>query len=246
MPAVKQSKQYAMAVVPHRPYLKAFKILLFCIFFALAVAASYFIGRYYNVGFSGKTTEAYATLNALYKQELANASKFEQQIANLNLATEVDRKANTEVRAKVVELETELADLKQNNTFYRSLMRPAGGDKGIVVDPPSVIQKNTAGEYKYNLVVKQIVAKHQKVSGYLSLVLVGKQAGISANLLLKDISSDVADERIRLSFKYFQRIEGYMTLPEGFVPEKIEMKVVVESPKKAVIDKKFGWLLKES
>jgi hypothetical protein len=246
MPIVKQSKQYAMTVVAHRPYFKVFKMFLFCTFFLLAVAASYLIGRYYNVGFTGSTTEEYAAVNALYQRELAQVAKFEQQIANLKLATEVDRQANTEVRANVVELETELADLKQNNTFYRSLMRPTGEDKGIVVDPPSVIQMRAAGEFKYQLVVKQIVAKHKKVSGYLTLVLIGTQAGKPASLLLKDISSDVADERIRLSFKYFQRIEGNMTLPEGFVPEEIELKVVVQSPDKAVIDNKFSWLLKES
>lgn len=246
MSAVKQSKQYAMTVVPYRPYVKAFKVLLFCVLVVVAVAASYFMGRYYHVGFNGAAIEEYAAISALHKQELAKSVKFEQQIANLKLATEVDRKANTDVRAKVVELETQLADLKQDNTFYRSLMRPAAGDKGIVVDPPAVMQKNASGEYKYNVVIKQIVAKHQKVSGYLTLVLVGKQAGEPANLTLKDISSDVSKERIRLNFKYFQRIEGDMTLPEGFVPEKIEMKVVIQKPKKAVIDKKFGWLVKES
>lgn len=235
-----------MTVVAYRPYFKAFKMLLLFTFFLLTVAVSYLTGRYYNVGFTGSTTEEYAAVNALYQRELSQAAKLEQQIANLKLATEVDRKANTEVRANVVELETELADLKQNNTFYRSLMRPTGGDKGIVVDPPSVIKKAVAGEFKYQLVVKQIVAKHKKVSGYLTLVLVGRQAGRPASLLLKDISSDVEDERIRLSFKYFQRIEGNMTLPEGFVPEEIELKVVVQSPDKAVIDNKFGWFLKES
>jgi septal ring factor EnvC (AmiA/AmiB activator) len=246
MSVVKESKQYAMTVVPHRPYVKAFRILLLCISFVLAVAASHFAGRYYNVGYSSATTAEYAALNSRYKQELIKSAKLEQQIANLKLATDVDRKANTEVRAKVVELETQLADLKQNNTFYRSLMRPAAGDKGIVVDAPSVVPKNTPGEYTYNIVVKQIVAQHQQVSGYLTLVLVGKQSGETASLSLKDISDDVADERIRLNFKYFQRIEGDMTLPKGFVPDKIEMQVVIQNPKKAVIDKKFGWLVKES
>jgi hypothetical protein len=246
MSAVKESKQYAMTVVPHRPYVKALKILLFCVIFVLSVAASYFAGHYYNIGFSGATTAEYDELNARYKLELIKSAKLEQQVANLKLATEVDRKANKEVRAKVVELETQLADLKQNNTFYRSLMRPAAGDKGIVVDPPSVVPKNTAGEYAFNIVVKQIVAQHQQVSGYLTLVLVGKQSGEPATLALKDISDDISDERIRLNFKYFQRIEGDMTLPKGFVPDKIEMQVVIQNPKKAVIDKKFGWLVKES
>ncbi len=246
MSAVKPSKQYAMTVVPYRPYMKAFKVFLLLLFIIVAVVASYFVGRYYKVGFNGGAIEEYVALQLEHKKELARSAKLEQQIANLKLATEVDRKANKEVRAQVVELETQLADLKQNNTFYRSLMRPAAGDKGIVVDAPVVLQNSTSGEYKYNLVIKQIVTKHQKVSGYLTFVLVGKRADKVVRLALKDVSEDVSVERIRLSFKYFQRIEGAMAFPEGFVPEKIEMKVVVQSPRKATIDKKFGWLVKES
>ncbi len=246
MTRVKPSKQYSMTVVPYRPYLRMFWFFALSLTFIVAVIGSFFIGRYYSVGGNGDVVAEYEELKQQYNEKLAQSVKLEQQIANLKLATEVDRKANEEVRSKVVELETQLADLEQDNTFYRSLMRPDPSDKGLVVDAPSVVQTRSAGVYKYNLVIKQIVAQHRKISGYATFELLGKQGDKNRKLALKDISESISVEKIKLSFKYFQRIEGEMALPEGFIPERIDLKVVVQRPKKAVVDKKFGWLVKES
>ena len=76
--------------------------------------------------------------------------------------------------------------------------------------------------------------------------LLGKQGEIFQRFALKDVSDSISVEKIRLKFKYFQRIKGEMALPEGFIPERIELKVVAERPSKVVIDKKFGWSVKKS
>ncbi|MGH1441149.1 MAG: DUF6776 family protein [Cellvibrionaceae bacterium] len=247
MTTVKPSKQYSMTVVPHRPYLRILIIFALSFTFLLAVIGSFLLGRYYSLGGSSVGGVEQTNFKLEYEAKLDEAAKLEQQVANLKLATEVDRKANEEVRAQVVELKTQLAEMEQDNTFYRSLMRPNASDQGLVVDSPSVLAiAGSANKYKYNVVIKQIVAQHRLLSGYLEFELLGRQADTLRKLALKDISDSVSAEQIKLRFKYFQRIEGEMILPEGFVPERIELKVVVQRPKKAVVEKKFGWLVKES
>ena len=246
MTAVKPSKQYAMTVVPHRPLYRYLLIFGLSITFLLAVTGSFLIGRYYAVGNNSDIIAERDRLKAESKTNVDTTRKLEQQAANLRLAAEVDRKANEEVRAEVVELKTRVAELEQDNTFYRSLMRPAPGDKGIVVDPPSVELTSTPGVYKYNMVIKQIVTQHRQVSGYMEFTLIGKQGEQQRTLALKDISDSVSVERVKLRFKYFQRIEGEMVLPADFTPERIVLKVLIQRPSNVVIDKKFGWLVKES
>ncbi|MEO0443137.1 MAG: DUF6776 family protein [Pseudomonadota bacterium] len=245
MTSVKPSKQYAMAVVPYRPYYRYLVIFGLSLTFLLAVIGSFFAGRYYAVGNKGDILAERDRLRLGYQNTLVEARKLEQQTANLRLAAEVDRKANEEVRAEVVQLKTRVAELEQDNNFYRSLMRPAPGDKGIVVDAPSVELTNTPGVYKYSMAVKQVVTQHRQVSGYLQFSLIGSQAGERQTLALKDISDAVSVDRVRLRFKYFQRLEGEMRLPEGFTPERIVLNVVMQRPTSVVIDKKFGWLVKE-
>jgi len=247
MTIVKPSKQYSMTVVPHRPYLRILIIFVFVFTFLLAVIGSFLLGRYYSTDGVDLGGEDITSFKLEYEEQLLDIAKLEQQVANLRLASEVDRKANEEVRGQVVDLKTQLVELEQDNTFYRSLMRPNASDQGLVVDAPSVTAiLGSIDRYKYNVVIKQIVAQHRLLSGYVEFELLGRQAGALRKLALKDISDSINVEQIKLRFKYFQRIEGEMLLPEGFVPERIQIKVVVQAPKKAVIDKKFGWLVKES
>ena len=46
---------------------------------------------------------------------------------------------------------------------------------------------------------------------------------------------------IRLRFKYFQNVEGEIVVPDGFVPEKIEISAVAEAPVAKRVDQEFEW-----
>lgn len=230
-----------MMVVPHRPFWRFLRYFLFVIVFAAMVGGSFYLGQWYAVEDYTETL----TEHGLFKQELdetkAEFAQLRQQKANLALGSEVDRRANEELRTEIVNLKSELASLEQDNTFYRELMSPKASDRGIVVDVPSVEVLEGQNQYRYNLVVKQIAAQHNTVSGYVELVLVGTQDNEPARLELMDISESVEEKRLKLSFKYFQRIEGEMVLPEGFEPKSIELKLVAQRPRSLVVDKKFGW-----
>jgi hypothetical protein len=213
-------------------------IVAVLITFLISVIGSFLLGRYYSVDKRDESILADAQrLKQTLNEKTTLVTQLEQQVANMRLASEVDRKANEEVREEAVKLRTQLAELEEDNTFYRSLMRPAPGDKGLVVDPPSVTPTDVSGVYKYNMVIKQIVAQHQQVNGYAEFTLLGKQGEQAVQFALKDISDDVTVERIKLNFKYFQRIEGEMRLPEGFFPERIELKIVTQRPDSVVIEK---------
>ena len=245
MTIVKPSKQEDLMVVPYRPYRRFFVVFALLLTFLGAVGGSFFLGRYYAIGSNSDIAAAYDRYKVIAQEKTAESEQFQQQVANMRLAAEVDRKATEEVRAEVVALKTKLAELEQDNSFYRGLMRPAPGDKGLVVDPPAVSVTTSAGVYKYNVLIKQIATQHNQVQGHLEFTLSGKQGDRELSLPLKDISSAYDTEQIKLNFKYFQRIDGEMTLPEDFVPERIDLKIVARKPSSVVIEKKFGWLLKE-
>jgi len=84
-----------------------------------------------------------------------------------------------------------------------------------------------------------------QVGGYVEFVIVGVKEGSPRRIPLKDLSSAITNERIKLNFRYFQDIEGKLTLPPGFLPDRIELKVVSIRPRKTVIEKKFSWAIKD-
>lgn len=242
--AVKPSAQHRMVVVPHRPFWRFFRYLLFIILFAAAITGSYLVGQWRAVDDYSQTQSEHS----LYRQQLADIQlefeRLEQQKANLALGSEVDRRANEELRTKIVQMKSDLASLEQDNNFYRELMSPKPSDRGIVIDLPSV-EPIAGNQYKYSFVVKQIAAQHDTVSGYLEFILIGTQNEQETSLQLMDVADSVDAKRLRLSFKYFQRFQGELSLPDGFEPKGIELKLVAQRPRNLTIDKKFGWALSE-
>ncbi len=94
--------------------------------------------------------------------------------------------------------------------------------------------------------VKQLSTNRQQLSGYMEVTLIGKnQEGQRQRFELHQISEEQIAAKIKLNFRYFQRIEGQMVLPDGFSPERIELKMVSLKPKKALIEKKFTWVVDE-
>ncbi len=248
MPPVESTPEYDLAVVPYRPYYHWLKAIVFVLLSASLSVCSYYVGHYYGARTEQSAIVERDRLQALYSESEEKVGQLEQNVANLRLGSEVDRKAVEQVRSRVVELKNKIAELERDNTFYRDLMRPDSDDKGISISSPSLaVSKTSANTYDYKMVVKQQAANRLQVVGYLEFEVVGKdENGKSQRFDLYQLSQVESLEKIKLNFRYFQRLEGSMVLPDTFIPERIELKVVSFKPRKALIEKQFNWVIKES
>ncbi len=253
MSSVQPSPEYDLAVVPYRPYYTFVRNTL-CVFLVILFAlASYYSGFYRATSAQQAAVEERDRLKVVYENMLQENKQLTQNIANLTLGSQVDRKATEQVRAEVVELKNRIAELERDNTFYRDLMRPESDDQGISIPAPAITQliddnlSNESEVYEYKLVVKQLASNRLQVSGYLEFMLVGTNAeGKAQRFSLHEVSEAQSLQKIKLNFRYFQRIEGKMVLPKTFKPSRIELKLVSLKPKKALIEKKFNWTIQES
>lgn len=234
-----------LAIVPYRPYRRFVIFFIFLVVLCVTAAMSFFIGSYYSDGdYLGLIAERNRLMED-YALKLEEVRKYEAQMANLKLGSRVDRKATESIRSELVDLKQQIAELEKENQFYREIMSPSPEKKGIVIDTPVITATKEEGRYKYNVAVKQIATKHAQVTANLEFLLVGIKDNKEQKISLKQVSDTVESDSLKLRFKYFQRIEGEMTLPEGFEPLRIELKVVANKPKKAVIENKFGWISQE-
>lgn len=245
MPQVKGSKQYHMVVVPYRPVRRALVIVLLLVAAAAAVAASYYRGHQQGMT---QQADAVAERDRLREEVAAltrESEELRQRVANLRLGSEVDQQASDEMRNEVIKLEEKIAALEEDITFYRGLMAPGDNDSGLTIGSLNVVGTDTPREYEYKLVVQQLATDHQVLSGYLNFNIVGRRGEQTESIPLHELSAQVENEDIRLRFRYFQNIEGRLTLPEGFEPEGIELVAQSTGSDRKTVEKKFGWLVQE-
>jgi hypothetical protein len=245
MTAVKGSKQYEMKVVAYHPgrrYALVFAIAASIVFVA---ALSYWYGGTSARQAYLQAVEERDTLRVEVVSRGEQIDELRQQVANLELGSQVDRKASEGVRTEVIELKSRIAQLQEDISFYRSLMAPSDNQRGLTIGSLDVLSTGVPRQYEYKLIVQQLATRHTLLNGSLKFNVVGRQREKMVTLPLKDLSDSVAQENIKLRFKYFQTLEGRLQLPEEFEPVRIELVARSTGKQAVVVEKKFGWLVQE-
>ncbi len=247
MSSVKGSKQYSMRVVPHRPALSLLRFVLLLLVLALLAAGAYVWGYWQASGGNVPTGKTREQLQVQLNEAHSESERLRQQVANLRMASEVDRQASEDVRGEVIELRRQIASLEADISFYRGLMAPGESGGGLALGDITLQALGAERHYRFKFVVQQIATNHQVLNGSLTVDILGtNSSGEVERLPLQQISPDYSDNNIKLRFKYFQNIEGELTLPPGFEPEQVELVASESGNGAASVERTYGWLTGQS
>jgi hypothetical protein len=235
MAVVKGTKQHEMVVVPHRSWYRNAVYAALCL---MAFGAFGWVIFQFGVerGMSTRVEviEQRDDLALKLRTSIDVVESLRQQVADLSIAGAIDTRANEEVQQTIEGLQTEIAELSEEISFYKSVMLPNVEAKGLRIERLRLRNSAEPNRFKYNLLLTQVVDKHEYIQGDVKINLLGM--------------GEVGDEKsqiIRFRFRYFQNIDGELEVPEGFQPS--EVMVVAESAGSNTqrLEKKFDWQLGE-
>ena len=227
MAVVKGSIQHELVIVKRRQGFRLWRVFWLLILVAATAAAGYLYG-YYDSRTKIRTlsTERDFLSGSLRKSE-QTIDDLTQRVAILEKGGEVDRRAAEDFRETVRTLSDEVARLQQDVAFYKGVMVPGSGDKGLRVSKIDITAADKANQYNYGVMLTQVVDNTNYIQGQAVINVVGVLKGEKAILPLRDLDSNIEGLGIVFRFRYFQEIKGTLTLPEGFIPE--QMQVVLQS-----------------
>ncbi len=162
-----------------------------------------------------------------------------ERVAILERAQQVEGKAYEDVDVHLRSLQDEVLVLKEEIAFYRGIVS-AGKEKGLKIQTFVVDKESPSGAYRFQLVLTQHLKRVKMISGTVKLNIVDEKNGKPRRLLLSDMSGQQANS-LKFEFKFFQRIEGRFTLPDGFKPDRLQIQVVSKGRKPASVEKSFEW-----
>lgn len=242
---VKGSKQYRMKVVRHRPIHGVFSVLGVTLLVLSTSAGAFFAGQHQlSKSLDEKTREHTKALGEVDRLR-TEIESLRVRAATAEQSVAIGDHASKSVRGELISKQNQIAELRKEISFYRGIMAPSEGNAGVSVGRFSISE---AGErrYQYKLLVQQSAARHQVVTGAVQFTVVGQVDGEPRSYALADLSLSVESESIPLRFKYFQNIEGELQLPEGFVPEGVELSLKSSKRNGFSFDQRYGWLVQQS
>ncbi len=179
-------------------------------------------------------------MQAALDESRAAGTVLSQEVANLERHREIDRQAYAEIENTLKVLQLENQELREDIAFLRGIVSPIESAQGMRVQSLSfAASDDTSRGFSYKLVLVQVTQEARLTKGVIRLTVQGLQEGSPAELSLKELGQK--SEQIPFGFKYFQRVQGEVQLPEGFEPARAVVKVVADRPKKATLERSFEW-----
>ncbi|BCD99965.1 DUF6776 family protein [Marinicellulosiphila megalodicopiae] len=240
MSNVKGSKIHSINITERNP-IKIWGIrAVYLLLFVCACAASYVVG--YTKG-DTDGLQAQKNIDALAEEILDKTSKLvllnqqfvklQEQYTHLELAAQIDASQVKDFQLKEVEQLDEVNELRSQLSFYQSIMSPSDLKKGLTVE-----QFEIEGSQQIKAILTQVTDKPLKIMGDFQILVTGLLNNEAKVYNLSEISS--SNDRIKFGFKYFQRFNIDLDLPDGFEPLTVEINAKQTGNNKT-ISKSISW-----
>jgi cell division protein FtsB len=164
-----------------------------------------------------------------------------EKIALLETHRDIDREAYGEVEASLTELQAKIQEQRDAIAFYRGIVSPADGNKGLRVQDLRMTRGKNEREYNIRLVLVQALEHDRKVSGNVKLTIEGDLGGVEKTFSYSELLPDEAQAAWAFSFRYFQDFNRQVVLPDGFTPQRVNVEVESRTRSISSIEESFAW-----
>jgi hypothetical protein len=192
-------------------------------------------GGYDSIVVDRERREARAQLEVLEREN----ARLNVQVAELEMARQLDREAYGQVERTLADLQAQLSSQGGDLAFYRGIVSPADGIQGLRIHRFEVSPGAGPREYRIALTLIQAMRHESLASGLIQIAI----SGLTANRPSRHTVGELLGRpraQLPFSFRYFQTVEQNVTLPADFEP--LEVEVEVRSSKlKSPVRQNFPW-----
>jgi hypothetical protein len=148
----------------------------------------------------------------------AENERLRTELAAAEVARRVDREGYKEVNRSLGDMQSQIARLNQDLSFYRGLVQP---DSLVHVKVQQMqIVPESPGQFRLKFVLMQTGKPDSLVAGSVSITIDGLQGGKPQSLTFAEVSPN---RRVSLaySFRYFEDYDEIVQFPKGFEPTRV-------------------------
>lgn len=158
--------------------------------------------------------------------------QLEQALVAIRRSIRIEQQTFLEVQQNLRNLMHEHHELKEELTFYKSLIagkikHPSIKIKKFTVMRTEATEKN---QYEYSFILTQVAQNAKRLTGTLNIQLVGVQADKVKTFNLNDLGQKSVTN-LGFDLHYFQRLQGRWILPDDFTPEQVKIEIKTPAAK---------------
>jgi hypothetical protein len=194
---------------------------------SLAIGLS-MASRIYDVGLSlagferGEAVQAKARLDALVSQLQVENAALHAAVTAGERQLQIERVTQDDLAKHVRSLQDDNARLKEDLSFFRSMVAVAGKESGLSLYRFKVERDVLPGQYRYRLLLLQPGQRERAFQGHVQLLVTVWQDNKRTVLTVPEAGEN---QQLALDFKYYQRVEGTFQVAPGAAVKSVQIKV---------------------
>ncbi len=185
--------------------------------------AAFELGRY-DAGFR-VVDSVRGALSASARIRLLEADNEKQrsQLEAADVARRVDREGYKQVERSLGDMQSQIARLNQDLSFYRGLVQPDSVIH-VKVQQMQIVPETTPGQYRLKFVLMQTGKPDREVAGSAAITIDGLLKGKPLSLSFGQVAPN---RRVSLAYslRYFQDYDEPIQLPPGFEPTRVAVEI---------------------
>lgn len=180
-----------------------------------------------------------AAVEAEFEKASTELDASKDRLAILERSDQMSRTASESLQQTLRDREEEIVALRTDLAFYQRLVGGRAPRQGLAVQSFALKPIGRSGAYAFRTTLTQNLKKAAISVGTVDLSVAGVMGKRLATMDWRDLAQDAGQQPLAFSFKYFERLEGSLMLPEGFTPNRV--KLVVRSRSGEQATHTFAW-----
>ena len=180
----------------------------------------------------GQTQEELEKLRALTSRLAIENKQLSDHVAQYERQIQIEQSSNKEISGQIKNLSDENARLQEDLAFFQNLTAMHGKEGELGVHRLRLERDKMPGEYRLRMLLVQSGQRVKEFSGNYQLVATVIKNGVKTTQLFPP--NEAENTQFQLNFKYYQRVEQSIQLPQDTQLESIQVRVFeqgVQEPK---------------
>lgn len=210
--------------------------LLSVAFIALLIWLGYGLGNWRLAYLEQATEQQEQQLDDLYQQ--VEQLEYQQHIVRVEL--EIEKAANSSLQQEMAMAQDENFALRRELTFYQKIMAPELEAEGVIIESMELRPNIAENHFHFRLALVQLERQRQLVGGEVRLILRGRLNDEPKQYDLFELANMPSADR-KFNMRYFSVLAGDFMVPDGLVPERIDVQVQLTEGGRRMLDRSFYW-----
>lgn len=213
-----------LSVRLHIPWYLRWSLVIPFVLAALALAWWAYGNGLELAGFQrGQTQEELSRLREQVAKLLAENKHMNDQVAQYERQIQIEQASSKETSKQLKNLSDENSRLQEDLAFFQNLTATRGKEGELGVHRLKLERDKMPGEYHLRMLLVQSGQRAKEFSGNYQLIATVLQNGVKTTQLFPQNES--GNTQFQLNFKYYQRIEQSIQLPQDIQLESIQIRI---------------------